>query len=125
MRAGSHPGRGRTADVGGAHLQFVLQVVPPVPGHDVEQQQAAADDASLAAGMAPGRARTTSAAAISSGTLSVKPNGLTSRQRAGQRSQPPLDRALTPGYGKHVHASVGQRGDALHQRAEPPAAVDH
>ena len=118
------PAGSRYAHVGGAHFQFVQQVVPPVTGHDVKQKQASADDARLAAGRGTRQGKDHVGSRHQLGHPVGEAERPDSRRRAGQLSQPPLDRTLTPGYCKHVHASVGQRGDALHQRTEPPAAVD-
>jgi hypothetical protein len=45
--------------------------------------------------------------------------------RGGQLSEPPLDHAVPPRHGEHLHAGVGQRGHALHQRAESPRRPRH
>ncbi len=106
-------------------LQLVLQVVAAVARHYVQEQQAAPDDACLAAG----RGSRQGYHNIGGGHQLRHPVGEAERYyprvRPGQFPQSAFHCPLTPCHGEHLYPGVGKRRHALHQRAESPAAVDH
>jgi hypothetical protein len=107
-----------------AQLQFVQQVVPPVPGHHVEQQELAPHDARLVAGIGPRQGHNHVGGGHQLGNPVGEAERRDPRYSPGQLPEPSLDGLLAAGHGQHVHPGLGQRGHALHKRAKPPPAVD-
>jgi hypothetical protein len=124
QRARGHVRRRRAAHLRVALLEFVQQVVPAVPRHHVEQQQAAARHAGLGAGRRAGQRHNH----VGGGHQLGNPVGEAERHDggpgSGQRAKPPFDLGVAPRDRQHVDAGGGQPGRRPGQRGESPAAVD-
>jgi hypothetical protein len=100
------------------------QVVPAVPGHDVEQQQPAAYHARLGAGRRT-RQRDDD---VGRGHQLWYPVGEAERPErgpaGGKLAELPLDARVPAGDREHVRARVGEGSRRGWQRGEAPAAVD-
>jgi hypothetical protein len=124
QRARGHVGCRRAAHLRVALLEFVQQVVPAVPRHDVEQQQPTPHHAGLGAGRRAGQRDDH----VGGGHQLGDPVGEAERQDAGpgggQLAELPLDLGVASRDRQHVHAGGRQPGRRPGQRRESPAAVD-
>jgi hypothetical protein len=124
QRARGHVGCRRAAHLRVALLEFVQQVVPAVPRHDVEQQQPAAHHAGLGAGRRAGQRDDQ----VGGGHQLGDPVGEAERPDrgpgGGQLTELPFDPGVAARDRQHVHAGGGQPRRRPGQRGESPAAVD-
>src|SRR3984957_2518653 len=108
--AGGHPAGGGHAGAGVPQFEFMLQVVPPMAGHHVKQQQVTPHHPGLAARHRPGQRHDH----VGGGHQLGDPVGEAERSdpgpAGGQLAQPPLDPAIPARHRQHVHAGVGQPG---------------
>jgi hypothetical protein len=124
QRAGGDPRGAWPAHLRPAEVQFVLQVVPAVAGHDVEKQQRAADDPGFGAGRRAGQGDDQIRRRHQRGNLVGEAERPDPRRCPGQFADPAFHRPVTSRHGEYVHPGSGQPGHAAGQRAEAPATVD-
>ena len=85
------------------------QVIPPMPGHNVEQQQGPSDDPRLGAGAGSGQRDHHVRGRHQCGNLVAETEGVHPMGAACEGTELPFQRVLATGYRQYVHAREGQR----------------